>query len=622
MRGVFILLILFASTAFARQARLEDAAFAFNERTMDFEVHKDGTYEYVYTEEIEVLKEGHKQDIGTRRIPYNSRSSTLTDVKAEVINAEKHQAVDSKYIEDKTLSSSEQGFDDFNQLIVAYPDVRQGSKLFLRFRMRVNEIPFAGHFSDRVFFGAGFLQRAGKVHIRSALPILIEKNDADGVLEIHQKQNGSVQDTLIELKKTTYTDEVNEYKPRFRFEDMVWVTLSTNADYADLVRKISPRYEEVLGAGLPATYKAIAEAASKERKPVDQVNRVTALLAEKIRYTGDWRPIRGGHIPRPLEMIARTGFGDCKDFSASISAILRSLGFEADVAWVERELKPNSYPKLALQTAFNHAIVWARKGAEVFWVDGTNLQSFAQGVFEDINERPALVIDAKYPRWEKISGGDERQALTYEKRRVESLKDGVSRISSEIFLKGRAAVQITGAGLRESSDVLSYRFATMLSRESDILSYHVDLDDLNSRITRDRVFHVLIDERRSSSLTSAGPIYRLAPREEVVDLLTIDRKDRVSGFFIGHPKTAHRDITLMGVELVGTVPPACKIESPWMKLTRKFTVTGKSIRIDEEVRFQCLMLTAEEIRGADFAKLQSDLKRCFDLAGVIYRIRG
>src|SRR3989338_5674126 len=78
----------------ARLAGVEDAPYAFNERTMEYEIHSDGTYEYFYSEVVEVLKEGRKQEIGTRRIPYNSRTSRLTVLKAEVVNGARRQSVD------------------------------------------------------------------------------------------------------------------------------------------------------------------------------------------------------------------------------------------------------------------------------------------------------------------------------------------------------------------------------------------------------------------------------------------------------------------------------------------------------------------------------------------------
>ena len=603
----------------ARPSRLDDASFAFNQRTTEFDVAKDGTYTYRYFEEIEVLKEGRKQEIGTRRIPYNSRTSKMTVLKAEVTNGTQTQKVDPKYIEDKPLSSNEQGFDDFNQLTVAYPDVRLGSKLTLQFQVETHEVPFQDHFSERAFFGAEFLQRAGKMKVRSALPLFLEKNDPSNQIEVQQKMDGSIQETEIILKGPLYFDEANEYRPRFTFNDMTWVTVSTHSDYAQLVSKLSPRYEETLRAQLPPGFKAIVDTALNEKTTVDQINRVTSLLAQRVRYTGDWRPIHGGHVPRPLEVIERTGFGDCKDLSTSTVAILRAIGIESNVAWVERDLKPNDFPKLALQSAFNHAIAWARKGDQVFWIDATNLQSFAQGVFEDIGGRPALLIDSKNPRWEKISEGDASRAVSHELRRVHFLKDGTSRISCELELKGCSAVDVTGAGLRDSTDVLRYRFATMLSRESDILSYHVDLDDVNSRITHDHKFKIHVDEKRSASLTTAGQIYRVSPHSEISDLLTIDPKERVSGYFIGHPKTDIRDIILENVALVGTLPTACRIQSPWLSLSRSFSLNGKNIRVQEEVRLQKLSITGVEIRSSDFARFQASLKRCYNLTGLIFK---
>src|SRR5262249_19826907 len=108
----------------------------------------------------------------------------------------------------------------------------------------------------------------------------------------------------------------------------------------------------------------------------------------------DWRTLKGQWVPRPLETIARSKFGDCKDFAVSVATILKSIGIDARVAWVLRGWGPvlDSY-RLPSLYRFNHAIVHLNVGDRVYWLDGTNVASFAQGVPVDIADRPALVLD-------------------------------------------------------------------------------------------------------------------------------------------------------------------------------------------------------------------------------------
>ena len=89
-------------------------------------------------------------------------------------------------------------------------------------------------------------------------------------------------------------------------------------------KAISKDYETVINQDLPPLHESIRKEASCMTHSVDQINKVTSLLSEKIRYMGDWRTIEGKFAPRSLKAVATSGVGDCKDFSASTAAILLS----------------------------------------------------------------------------------------------------------------------------------------------------------------------------------------------------------------------------------------------------------------------------------------------------------
>jgi hypothetical protein len=402
-------------------------------------------------------------------------------------------------------------------------------------------------------------------------------------------------------------------------QSQTWVVVSTQTEYADLVKITGPTYEKILSKPLPDTFLKIIEQAKAEKTPTDQANRVTTLLAERIRYTGDWRPIRGGLIPRDLKVIDETRFGDCKDMATSTTAMLRVLGFDAHVAWVERGSVPTAFPKLALSGVFNHAIVRASKNGEKFWIDPTNLQSFAQGVFEDIAERRALVVDLENPRLESISVGGPSSSVAFAHREVSFLSGGRMQTTAQLQLKGRASVEVTGAVLRYSKSMLEYGLATSVARPSNLISYEVAPYDLSSRLVKDLQLRLKVLEKRSSYLTSAGPLYTLPVEGLVSDLLTIDLKDRISGFFLGPPQTRKRVTELERVGLVGKLPPKCSIDTPWISLSREFKTSRSGVEITDLLVTKQMALLNIELKSDAFAEFQKKLKQCFDLIGITYR---
>ena len=138
---------------------------------------------------------------------------------------------------------------------------------------------------------------------------------------------------------------------------MVWLSLSTLANWEELAHKVDTDYNEVINQPLPKLFSDIAKTAAEAKGDKDKIDTVTSLLSEKIQYMGDWRAIKGRFIPRDLNEIASTGVGDCKDFTVATIAILRSIGYKADPALVLRGQYEKSLNILPGINNFNHVIV-------------------------------------------------------------------------------------------------------------------------------------------------------------------------------------------------------------------------------------------------------------------------
>jgi transglutaminase-like putative cysteine protease len=125
------------------------------------------------------------------------------------------------------------------------------------------------------------------------------------------------------------------------------------------------------GGALPAELEAMA--AAIEAQQADAGARAAAalkLVQRELRYLAIGIG-EGGYIPRSLEEIWRTRFGDCKDSSRLLAALLQRLGVEACPAlantvqgWVIKD--GPAHPR-----AFDHCIVRARVGGQTYWLDPT-----------------------------------------------------------------------------------------------------------------------------------------------------------------------------------------------------------------------------------------------------------
>ncbi len=79
----------------------------------------------------------------------------------------------------------------------------------------------------------------------------------------------------------------------------------------------------------------------------------------------------GGFRPRPVETIWETRYGDCKDASRLLVAVLRRMGIEAVPALVNTRVGPDLENEPPNATAFDHCIVRVTIDGEAWWLDPT-----------------------------------------------------------------------------------------------------------------------------------------------------------------------------------------------------------------------------------------------------------
>lgn len=105
-------------------------------------------------------------------------------------------------------------------------------------------------------------------------------------------------------------------------------------------------------------------------KPAARVTAGLRMVQSALRYhsvsIGE-----GGYRPRSLQTIWSTRYGDCKDASVLLTAVLRAMDIDAVCALVNTgrgEELPQALPNVM---AFNHCIVRVRLAGDTLWLDPT-----------------------------------------------------------------------------------------------------------------------------------------------------------------------------------------------------------------------------------------------------------
>ncbi len=628
-QSVKILLLLSLSLFFlvpkveARWATIDDADVATNLYNITIKVNKDGTYIETIEFVLEPLKESGKDRLVSMPLVYNAGNSKIKVLSAKVIDQKGiEHPVDLTKIEDKPLASSPQGFDQKNQLLIAFPEIELNSKIYLKYQKEVQEAAVPGFFSTDFIYGTDSFWKESHVQVSSALPFFLKENDVDHLLEIKQTQKNALYCLDVVLKKPVIKVPVNEQYPHIDAKIFPWVRISTLQEWSKLGNMLAPRYEEIVNEPLPAIFQNIVNEAKVEKTLVDKINKITTRLAETITYMGDWRTIKGALIPRHLDEIAKSKIGDCKDLSATTAAILRALSIKAFVAVVRRGEEQEFPSDLPVLGDFNHAIVAVLDGKKILWIDPTNFTSFAQGIYPDIENRKSLVLD---PAGSKLVV---TTALSPKDSEVKIIKNIVlpktlgaaSQVRGSVSLKGTSALSITGADLMASKETINHALLNALTDESRIETWHIDDYDLTSRVVSDLKFNFDFAENYSQLKTTSGRAFLFPADIRIAKLLT-KTKDRVTALAFEIPSIHRFETLLTHTSLVGDKFLNCQVDSPWFAGIRDIQNTKDGIKILDTITVKKRKILNTELNSKAYNDLQKEVFACFGDMALVYDVK-
>lgn len=610
------LLFLLPLSSSARWAEPSEAAAKVNFERVRYKVRADGTFRVVIERQLEILKESARAEQGMTRLTFDARSSDFELEEAKTINPGGSYEVRREHIEVKPLASAGPGFDEQRQMTIAFPRVEIGSKLYYRYVRDVKLNGVKNLFSETYPVGWNELVEALEISYDSALPLHLELHDPEGHLEATREEGG--RKINVRLKRPVLRMIVQENRSQLGAGSVPWVSVSTAPDWASFPPETPALYEKVLGSELPAAFLPLVEKAKKKTAAHDQIDAVTSGLRELVRYVGDWQQIEGAFHPRPLQLVADTGFGDCKDYTSVTAAVLRRLGFTAHAAWVGRgeDFEPAPTRKIAAYY-FNHAIVHARKDGKEYWIDPTNEQSFSRGIFQDIAGKPAFVLEPGAFRLAAIPPGDPATSLTQLDVRVKVGKRGEASSEGSILLSGGSALTMTAQGLSLSKSQLDYSFLSWITDPAPLNSWKFSDYELKSRIVSDIRLTFSFDEVFYPLATTAGEGYQL-PENPYLDLFRVRIPDRAGDLVLDRPSRWKRTYRVSGRSFTFRKPVACSGKSPWVDFSRRLTRDARGIIAREEVTLKRARATAAEVASPEFAKLIGTLFSCLQPAVAIY----
>lgn len=250
---------------------------------------------------------------------------------------------------------------------VTVPDVRVGDRIDYRFSVTGSNPIFGSDYHDAYSAGYGVALAERRVRFLHAPDVVLHHAvDRPGYSVSEEAVAGH---RVLEFRASDLPRIVeDDDTPRWH-DGFGRVRVSTLAGWEEVAGWARPLY--------PARLQDRALAARLAQKlrldPADvpgSMERAIAFVQGEVRYTAI---DMGSHsfAPSPPETTLERRFGDCKDKSSLLVALLAEAGIEAEPVLVNTWARSAVADRLPSPLAFDHVVVRARVDGRDVWVDAT-----------------------------------------------------------------------------------------------------------------------------------------------------------------------------------------------------------------------------------------------------------
>jgi transglutaminase-like putative cysteine protease len=317
-------------------------------------VNVDGSYRQTLEATIRIETPQAIASEGTQRVSYASSRETIESVEAWIIQPDGTRIIvppESIRTQDEDTGDGSSKFSDTRYKVIVFPQVHVGSRLYWKSESLVHTPLFAGQFFEDITMSPRFRVEHWEFDITlpAGKALYVEKRGIQGGLE-SRTVDGDYYHFTYEHPTIVPPDEV---------------TVSED-DYADLLRVST--LPDVLAVGSLYDENAAPKAAVTDRIRALTLKLTVGLTEERekaralydwvssnIRYVGVYLG-SGGYVPHSADEVLANEYGDCKDHTALLEALLAAAGIDSVPALINTDTS-YTLPKVG-SFAFNHVITY------------------------------------------------------------------------------------------------------------------------------------------------------------------------------------------------------------------------------------------------------------------------
>ncbi|OLP61392.1 hypothetical protein BJF93_00120 [Xaviernesmea oryzae] len=323
---------------------------------LEYKVNADLTMESWSTIDSMPIRSGHRAENTRRWQTYSPATEMLEVAEAWVTSPDGvRHTVPSEDIFTRSAPqpSNMPGFNADQKITVVFPQVGPGSKVHVKWH-RLRKTPQL--FGVNILETARYDQKVEDTTIILDVPSTIDLQwyaDPGVETEEHIADNRRIirahMTNIPKLRLTYPTVSEDQFRPRF-----MATTLKRLEDEGD---RILAQVQDDLD---PATADRIAKLARSivgDRQGLEAAAAIHDWIRQNIAYTAVYLNPNDGWVEHPIGKILDNGFGDCKDQTALMRALLGAVGIRAERAVVQWGTLYDPLP-LPVAWQFNHAMVY------------------------------------------------------------------------------------------------------------------------------------------------------------------------------------------------------------------------------------------------------------------------
>ncbi len=620
MKKIILAFAILATPFFthAEWAKEIDADIELNDEVTNIEVSADGSYVLTEQRTFTALNDKGRSRLAHETIKFIPDSMSVSIKSAASITKGITSKVDLKSIQERTAEGPSNGVNALKELVIPFNNLKVGSSIKYEYALRVKKAAVAGIFSMRLIYGLSFPERSGKVIVTSPKKIHFASIDPDKALNIQSSQEGKLYKLSVTLMKSAFKIP-NEASASIPKNLHAQVEFSTADSWNEFAKEVSAKYEKILAIKtLPPALKEIAVNAAALKNPFDKINKVTSELANVMTYSGDWTSLEKMFYPKDLAEIAKLKMGDCKDFAVATTAILRSLGFQADVSLVYRQdqvrvvsqimAKPIDL-KIALSDIFNHAIVHVTVDNKDIWVDPTNIVSNAKLIYSDIAASPALVLNKETLGLSMIPESTTQESIVSINKILKINPDETVDSEGSFEAKGDYAKSLFEVAIYKNEQTAKERILSLYGTDPRHKQFFLDGLNFKTRIA-DKIEvkvkvmsekNVFKEEKENKSL--------FIPMSSRLGVFGVVGQNRVTDFYVG-PRATEKTITKIPGYDFGSKDYGCFTLTPWYTIERKLLKTKEGFDVQDVVNYRQSLIKASDINQENFQFNIGDIADC------------